>query len=79
MGSVPRQHEKRAAAAAYEAVRFSGFSIQEVAVLGTSQNNLEDSRISISNPVTENIELSEAILKKYNKVQLYDVLGKKLI
>lgn len=62
-----------------EAVRFSGFSIQEVAVLGTSQNNLEDSRISISNPVTENIELSEAILKNYNKVQLFDVSGKKLL
>ena len=62
-----------------EAVRFSGFSIQEVAFLGTSQNNLEDRRISISNPVGDTMELSEAILKNYNKLQLFDVSGKKLI
>ena len=62
-----------------EAVRFSGFSIQEVASLEVNSTNIEDTTISISNPVTENIELSEVILKKYNKVALYDVLGKKLL
>jgi hypothetical protein len=62
-----------------EAVRFSDFSIQELASLEVNSTNIEDTTISITNPVTENIELSEVILKKYNKVQLYDVLGKKLL
>jgi hypothetical protein len=62
-----------------EAVRFSGFSIQEVAVLGVNSINLEENNISIANPVNDNIELSNAILKKYNKLDLFDVSGKKIL
>ena len=62
-----------------EAVRFSSFSIQEVANLGVNTNNLEDNTISISNPFDNNIELSDAILKKYNTLQLFDISGKKLL
>jgi hypothetical protein len=62
-----------------EAARFSGFSIQEVAVLGVNSNNLEENNISIANPINDYIELSEAILKKYDKLQLFDISGKKLL
>jgi len=62
-----------------EAVRFSGFSIQEVATLDTNTIDLEDNRILISNPVYDNLELSEALLNKYNKLQLFDSSGKKLL
>ena len=61
-----------------EAVRFSGFSIQEVAVLDLNSNNIGENTISISNPVNENIELSEVILKNYDKMKLFDISGKKL-
>jgi len=62
-----------------EAVRFSGFSIQEVANLDVNTNNLEDTTISISSPFIDKIELSEAILNKYHKLQLYDISGKKIL
>jgi len=62
-----------------EAVRFSGFSIQEVAVLDVNSNYFEDTTISISNPVNENIELSEVILKNYDKMRIFDISGKKLL
>ena len=62
-----------------EAVRFSGFSIQEVATLDTNTIDLEDNRILITNPVYDNLELSEALLNKYNKLQLFDSSGKKLL
>jgi hypothetical protein len=62
-----------------EAVRFSGFSIQEVAVLDVNLNNLGDKNLSIANPVNENIELSEELLKEYNKLILFDISGKKLV
>ena len=59
-----------------EAVRFSGFSIQEVATLNTNSNNIGENEINISNPINENLELSEKILKNYNKLQLFDISGK---
>lgn len=62
-----------------EAVRFSGFSIQEVVVLDVNSNNLEENTMSITNPVNDNIELSDAILKKYDKLKLFDFSGKKLL
>lgn len=61
-----------------EAVRFSGFSIQEVAVLDVISNNLEAKNVTIANPVYENIELSEVLLKNYNKLMMFDISGKKL-
>ena len=62
-----------------EAVRFSGFSIQEVAVLDVNSNNIGENTISISNPVNENLELSEVILENYDKMKLFDISGKKLL
>ena len=62
-----------------EAVRFSGFSIQEVAVLEINQNNLEEKNVSIANPVNENLELAEVLLKNYDKLLLFDISGKKLL
>ncbi len=62
-----------------EAVRFSGFSIQELPTLGLSANNFEENPITISNPVIEKIELTEVILKKYNRIKLYDIYGKKIV
>lgn len=62
-----------------EAVRFSGFSIQEVAVLGVNSNNLKENTMSITNPVYDYIELSDDILKKYDKFKLFDISGKKLL
>jgi hypothetical protein len=59
-----------------EAVRFSGFSIQEVATLNTNSNDIGENEINISNPINENLELSEIILKNYNKLQLFDISGK---
>ena len=62
-----------------EAVRFSGFSIQEVATLAIKTDDFDNNAISIKNPVIEYLELSEAILKNYNKLQLFDISGKKLL
>jgi hypothetical protein len=62
-----------------EAVRFSGFSIQEVAVLETNSNNFEENAITITNPVNETIEFSDSILKNYNEMKLYDISGKILL
>ncbi len=62
-----------------EAVRFAGFSIQEVATLAINANNFADNTISITNPVIDKIELSESILNKYNQLQLFDISGKKII
>ena len=62
-----------------EAVRFSDFSIQEVADLGTNSTIIEDTTISIANPIIDKIELSEELLKKYKKLILFDVSGKKIV
>jgi hypothetical protein len=47
--------------------------------LGLSANNFEENPITISNPVIEKIELTEVILKKYNRIKLYDIYGKKIV
>lgn len=62
-----------------EAVRFSDFSIQEVANLGTNSTLIEDNSLSITNPIIEKIELSEDLIKSYNRLILFDVSGKKII
>lgn len=62
-----------------EAVRFSDFSIQEVADLSVNSTIFEDTTISIANPIIDKIELSEVNLKKYNKLILFDISGKKLL
>ena len=62
-----------------EAVRFSDFSIQEVADLSVNSTIIEETTISITNPIIDKIELSEVLLKKYNKLILFDISGKKVI
>lgn len=62
-----------------EAVRFSGFSIQEVATLETNSNDFVENDINILNPINDVLELSEKLIKNYNKLELYDISGKKII
>jgi hypothetical protein len=61
-----------------EAVRFSDFSIQEVADLSVNSTIIEETTISITNPIIDKIEVSEVLLKKYNTIILFDISGKKL-
>ena len=48
-------------------------------MLDVNSNYFEDNTISISNPINENIELSEVILKNYDKMKIFDISGKKLL
>lgn len=62
-----------------EAVRFSDFSIQEVAVLGVNSNTIAEEFLFIPNPILDKMYLSETILQKYDSICIYDVTGKMLL
>ncbi|MFZ4105459.1 T9SS type A sorting domain-containing protein [Flavobacterium sp.] len=59
-----------------EAVRFSDFSIQEVAALDINLNSIEENSVFISNPIFDKMYLSETIMQNYDSVRILDISGK---
>lgn len=59
-----------------EAVRFSDFSITEVASLNVNSISNNEELPVFPNPIKDNLELSNAILKKFDCLKLYDFTGK---
>jgi hypothetical protein len=62
-----------------EAVRFSDFSIQEVAVLGVNPNAIEEESLFIPNPILDKMYLSETILQKYDSIKIFELTGKMVL
>jgi len=62
-----------------EAVRFSDFSIAEVASLETNSLLNDEKKLTLPNPIIDKIQLSDAILIKFNSFRLYDITGKVLL
>lgn len=61
-----------------EAMRFSDFSVEELTTLSTEDiSDMPD--IQFPNPVADKLQLSEAILKQYNEIKIYDSSGKEVI
>ncbi len=59
-----------------EAVRFSDFSITEVASLNVNSISNNEELPAFSNPIKDKLELSNMILKKFDCLKLYDFTGK---
>ncbi len=62
-----------------EAVRFSDFSIQEVASLAIDSNSIEKESLFIPNPVLDKMYISETILQNYDTIRILDLTGKTVI
>jgi hypothetical protein len=61
-----------------EAMRFSDFSVEELTTLSTEDIS-DMPNIQFPNPVADKLQLSEAILKQYNGIRIYDSSGKEVI
>lgn len=59
-----------------EGVRFSDFSIQEVATLDVNLNPIEDNSFFIPNPIFDKMYLSETIMQNYDSIRILDITGK---
>ena len=59
-----------------EAVRYSDFSIAEVASLNVNSYLNNEDKLIITNPIIDKLELSEVILKKFDNLKLYNFIGK---
>lgn len=62
-----------------EDMRFSDFSIDELTSLSAKGHSAAKADIQFPNPVTDKLQLSEAILNQYTGIRIYDNNGKQLI
>jgi hypothetical protein len=62
-----------------EAVRFSDFSIAEVASLSVNPISNNEELLVFTNPIIDKLELSDVILKKFDCLKLYDFTGKLVV
>jgi hypothetical protein len=62
-----------------EAVRFSDFSIAEVASLSVYPISNNEQLLVFPNPIIDKLELSDLILKKIDCLKLYDFTGKLVV
>ena len=62
-----------------EAVRFSDFSIQEVAVLDVNSNSINEEPIFVPNPILDKMYLSETILQNYDSIKIFELTGKMVL
>ena len=62
-----------------EAVRFSDFSITEVASLAINSISNDDVFAALPNPIIDKLELSDEIVNKFHSFQLFDISGKLLL
>lgn len=62
-----------------EEVRFSDFSIQEVASLATNSSAINFNSLTIANPVADKIYLSDAMMQNIDSICIYDVTGKMVV
>ena len=62
-----------------ETVRFSDFSIQEVASLSVNPISDNEELLVLPNPIVNTLEISDIILNKYDSLKLYDFTGKLLL
>ena len=62
-----------------EAVRFSDFSIAEVASLNANSISINEKLPAFPNPIIDNLEFSDVILKKFDCLKLYDFTGKLVV
>jgi hypothetical protein len=59
-----------------EAVRFSDFSIEEIASLSVNPISDNEELLVLPNPIIDTLEISEIILNKFDSLKLYDFIGK---
>jgi hypothetical protein len=62
-----------------EAVRFSDFSIQEVASLSTNSSTINPNSFSIANPILDKIYFSDLMMRNLDVICIYDVTGKLVV
>ncbi|CAN1515699.1 Secretion system C-terminal sorting domain [Flavobacteriaceae bacterium] len=62
-----------------EAVRFSDFSIAEVASLAINSISNDDVFAALPNPIIDKLELSDEILQQFDSLRLFDITGKLLL
>ena len=62
-----------------EAVRFSDFSIAEVASLNVNPISNNEELLVFPNPIVDKLEFSDVILNKFDCLKLYDFTGKLVV